>query len=255
LATDARHHDAFLQGLHALGYVEGQTIVLEGRWAEGHLQRLPDHAAELVRLQVDVIVAGNVPSARAASQATQRIPIVVAGGDAVGTGLIANLARPGGNITGLATNSAELSGKWLELLKEAVPARSRVAVLSHPDTPITALAVQELQVAAPPLGVQLQSLSVRDPGELEGAFAAMSREQAEALVVPPGSIFICTAPASTSWQRGAASRRSGNGERRWPRAACWPMDRTSPACGGVPPRMWTRSSKARRRVICRWSGR
>jgi putative tryptophan/tyrosine transport system substrate-binding protein len=189
VTTDARHHDAFLQGLHALGYVEGQTIVLEERWAEGNLQRLPDLAAELVRLQVDIIVAGNVPSARAASQATQRIPIVVAGGDAVGTGLIANLARPSGNITGLATNSAELSGKWLELLKEAVPTRSRVAVLSHPDTPITGLAVQALQVAASPLGVQLQSLSVHDPGELEGAFAAMSREHAEALVVLPGSIF------------------------------------------------------------------
>jgi ABC-type uncharacterized transport system substrate-binding protein len=128
LTTDARHHDAFLQGLHALGYVEGQTIVLEERWAEGHLQRLPDLAAEL-------------------------------------------------------------SGKWLELLKEAVPAHSRVAVLSHPDTPITARAVQALQVAAPPLEIQLQSLSVRDPGELEGAFAAMSREHAEALVVLPGSIL------------------------------------------------------------------
>jgi ABC-type uncharacterized transport system substrate-binding protein len=137
LTTDARHRDAFLEGLHALGYVEGQTVVLEERWAEGNLQRLPDLAAELVRLPVDVIVAGNVPAARAASQATQHIPIVVAGGDAVGTGLIASLARPGGNITGLATNAAELSGKWLELLKEAVPAISRVAVLSHPDNPIT----------------------------------------------------------------------------------------------------------------------
>jgi putative ABC transport system substrate-binding protein len=189
LTTDARHRDAFLQGLHALGYVEGQTIVLEERWAEGHLQRLPDLAAELVRLPVDVIVAGNVPAARAASQATARIPIVVAGGDAVGTGLIANLARPGGNITGLATNAAELSGKWLELLKEAVPAISRVAVLSHPDNPITGPAWQELQVVAPALRVQLQSLSVRDPGELEGAFGAMHREQAEALVVLPAPVF------------------------------------------------------------------
>jgi putative ABC transport system substrate-binding protein len=189
LTTDARHRDTFLQGLHALGYVEGQTIVLEERWAEGQLQQLPNLAAELVRLQVDIIVAGNVPAARAASQATARIPIVVAGGDAVGTGLITNLARPGGNITGLATNAAELSGKWLELLKEAVPAISRVAVLSNPDTPITGPAVQELQVAAPTLGVQLQLLSVRDAGELEGAFAVMLREHAEALVVLPGSIF------------------------------------------------------------------
>src|SRR5438128_3163324 len=142
LTTGARNRDAFLQGLHALGYVESQTIVLEERWAEGNLKRLPDLAAELVRLQVDIIVAGNAPSARAASQATERIPIVVAGGDAVGTGLITNLARPGGNITGLATGAADLSTKWLELLKEAVPALVRVAVLSHLESPLTGPALQ-----------------------------------------------------------------------------------------------------------------
>jgi putative ABC transport system substrate-binding protein len=109
--AESRNRAAFRQGLHELGYVEGQTIVLEERWAEGKPERLPDLAAELVRLQVDIIVAGNVPAAKAASQATQRIPIVLASGDAVGTGLIVNIARPGGNITGLATNVAELSGK------------------------------------------------------------------------------------------------------------------------------------------------
>jgi putative ABC transport system substrate-binding protein len=189
LTTEARYRDAFLQGLHALGYVEGQTIVLEERSAEGNLTRLPDLAAELVRLQVDIIVAGSVPPARAARQATERIPIVVASGDAVGTGLITNLARPSANITGLATNAVELSGKWLALLKEAVPTISRVAVLSHPDSPFTGPALQEMQVAAPTLGVQLQALSWRDPGEFEGAFAAMSREHAEALVVLPGLVF------------------------------------------------------------------
>jgi putative tryptophan/tyrosine transport system substrate-binding protein len=143
----------------------------------------------LVRLPVALIVAGNVPAARAASQATARLPIVLAGGDAVGTGLITNLARPGGNLTGLTTNAAELSGQWLELLKEAVPAVSRVAVLSHPDTPITGPAWHELQVTAPKLGVQLHSLRVREPGELDGAFAAMRREQAEALVVLPAPVF------------------------------------------------------------------
>ena len=188
LTAESRHRAAFRQGLHELGYVEGQTIVLEERWAEGQPERLPDLAAELVRLQVDIIVAGNVPAAKAASQATQRIPIVVASGDAVGTGLIVNIARPGGNITGLATNVAELSGKWLERLKEAVPALARVAVLSDPDMPITGPALHEMQGTAPALGVQLQSLSVRDLGELEGAFAAMRREHAEALVVIPGSI-------------------------------------------------------------------
>ena len=186
---DSRERKAFLQGLRALGYVEGQTLVLEERLAEGKLERLPDLAAELVRLQVDIIVAGGGPAARAAGQATGRIPIVLAGGDAVGAGLIANIARPDGNITGLTTNAAEWSGKWLELLKEAVPAVSRVAVLSHPESSIAGVVLKEMQVAAPALGVQLQSLSVRDPGEFEGAFAAMSREHAEALVVLPGAIF------------------------------------------------------------------
>jgi putative ABC transport system substrate-binding protein len=184
----SRNHEALRQGLHELGYVEGQTIVLEERWAEGKLERLPDLAAELVRLQVDIIVATEVPPARAARQATERIPIVIAGGDAVGTGLIANIARPGGNITGVATNAAELSGKWLELLKETVPAISRVAVLADLNTPITRMALQEMQVAAPALEVQLQSLSVHELDELEGAFAAMRREHAEALVVLPSSL-------------------------------------------------------------------
>jgi putative ABC transport system substrate-binding protein len=188
LTTGARNRDAFLQGLHALGYVEGQTIVLEERWVEGKLERLPALVAELVQLQVHVIVAGNATVARATSQATGHIPIVLAGGDAVGAGLITNIARPGGNITGLATNAAELSGKWLELLKEAVPAVSRVAVLSDPESTFAGLALREMQVAALALGVQLQSLSVRDPSELEGAFAAMSTEHAEALVVLPGSV-------------------------------------------------------------------
>jgi ABC-type uncharacterized transport system substrate-binding protein len=178
-----RNHAAFRQGLHELGYVEGQTLVLEERWAAGQLERLPDLAADLVRLQVDILVAAEVLSARAARQATERIPIVVAGGDVVGTGLITNIARPGGNLTGLAMNTAELSGKWLEWLKEAVPAISRVAVLSDPNIPITGVALHEMQGAAPALGVQLQSLSVREVDELEGAFAAMRWEHADALVV------------------------------------------------------------------------
>jgi putative ABC transport system substrate-binding protein len=184
----SRNREAFLQGLHELGYVEGQTILLEERWAEGKREQLPDLAAELVRLQVDIIIAGDVSTARAARQATERIPIVLAGGDAVGAGLVANIAQPGGNLTGLATNAAELSVKWLELLKEAVPALSRVAVLSDPNIPITGPALHEMQVAAPTLAIQLQLLRVRDLGELEGVFAAMRREHAEALVVIPSSL-------------------------------------------------------------------
>jgi putative ABC transport system substrate-binding protein len=184
----SRNRAAFLQGLHELGYVEGQTIVLEERWAEGKQEQLPDLAAELVRLQVEIFVAAEVLSARAARQATERIPVVIAGGDAVGTGLITNIARPDGNLTGLATNVAELSVKWLELLKEAIPALVRVAVLADPTMPITGPALHEMQVAAPTLGVQLQALSVHEVGELEGAFAAMRREHAEALVVLPSSL-------------------------------------------------------------------
>ena len=183
-----RDREAFRQSLHDLGWVEGQNLTIEVRWAEGRPERLPDLAAELAQLQVQVIVAGNVSAARAARQATGRIPIVIAGGDAVGTGLITNIARPDGNITGLTMNTAELSGKWLELLKEVVPTISRVATLSHPDTPITGPALKEIQVVAPALGVQLQALSVREPNELEGAFAAMRTEHAEALVVLPSPL-------------------------------------------------------------------
>jgi len=186
--AEVRNHDAFRHGLHALGYVEGQTIVLEERWAEGQPERLPALAAELVRLPVALIVVGNVPAARAARQATDRLPIVLAGGDAVGTGLIANIARPEGNITGLATNVAELTGKWLELLKEAVPALAHVAILVDPAMPISGPALHEMQDMAPGLGVQLHALRVRDLGELEGAFTAMSREPADALVILPGSV-------------------------------------------------------------------
>jgi putative tryptophan/tyrosine transport system substrate-binding protein len=184
-----RDQEAFRQSLHDLGWVEGQNLTIEVRWAEGRYERLPDLAAELAQLQVQVIVAGNVAAARAARQATGRIPIVIAGGDAVGTGLIPNIARPDGNITGLAMNTAELSGKWLELLKEVVPTISRVATLSHPDAPITGPALQEIHVMAPALGVQLQALSVREPSELEGAFAAMRTEHAEALVVLPSALL------------------------------------------------------------------
>jgi ABC-type uncharacterized transport system substrate-binding protein len=188
LTAAAWNRDAFRHELHTLGYVEGQTILLEERWAEGQPERLPALAAELVRLPVALIVAGNVPAARAARQATDRIPIVLAGGDAVGTGLIANIARPDGNITGLATNVAEMTGKWLELLKEAVPGLAHVAVLVDPAMPISGPALQEMQGMAPRLGVQLHALRVRDLGELEEAFAAMNREHADALVIIPGSV-------------------------------------------------------------------
>ncbi len=177
---------AFLEGLRERGYTEGQNIVIEWRFAEGDPERISEFAAELVRLNVEVIVARAVVAGRPASQATATIPIVVAGGDIDGTGFIANIARPGGNVTGLTTSTAELSGKRLELLKEAVPAMTRVAVLSDPDTPNTAQSLKETEAAARALRLELLSLSIGDGNAIEEAFAAVTRERAEALFVLPG---------------------------------------------------------------------
>jgi putative ABC transport system substrate-binding protein len=184
--------EAFWQGLRELGYLEGQTIALEYRSAEGKAERLPGLAAELVRLHVDVIVTGSTPGALAAKGATQTIPVVIgAMGDAVESGVVASLARPGGNITGLSLAQSEaFTGKWVELLKEAVPPLSRVAVLRDPTNPGSAAQVRGIQNAAPALGVMLQSLELQDPKALEHAFAAMSRERAEALIVIPEPPFF-----------------------------------------------------------------
>jgi putative ABC transport system substrate-binding protein len=174
--------EAFRQGLRELGYVEGQNVAIEYRFASGQVERLPELAAELVRLKLDVIVTPTTPASLAAKQATSTIPIVFAGvADAVGAGLIASFARPGGNITGLASISAELGGKRLELLKQVAPKASRVAVLYNPADRSNVLALKELQKSAPALGLRLQPLEVRGPGEFEGAFVAMTRERAHAL--------------------------------------------------------------------------
>ncbi len=179
-----RHlHEAFKQGLRDLGYVEGQTIIIEERWAEGRLERLPDLAAELVQLKVDVIVAGATPPIQAARQATKTIPIVMAVvADPVEQGFVASLARPGGNITGLSVQAPELGGKQLQLLKEVVPRASRVAILWNAANPYPALVVRETEAAARTLRVQLQSLPVRGPEEFEGAFEAATRGRAAALL-------------------------------------------------------------------------
>jgi len=174
--------DAFRQGLRELGCIEGQNIAIEVRFASGRVERLPELAAELVRLKLDVIVTPGTPASVAAKQATSTIPIVFAGvADAVGAGLVANFARPGGNITGLTGISAELGGKRLELLKEVAPKASRVAVLYNPADRSNVLVLKELQESAPALRLTLQPLAVRGPGEFEGAFVAMSRKRAHAL--------------------------------------------------------------------------
>jgi putative ABC transport system substrate-binding protein len=176
--------EAFQQGLRDLGYVEGQNLAIEYRYADGQFERLPALAAELVRLPVDVIVTGGENAARVVQQATQTIPIViVAGVDPVGVGLIASLARPGGNITGLSSLGPELGGKRLELLKEAVPTASRVAVLFNPSNMNAVQEWREMEGAARSLGVQLHAMAVRQADELERAFATATSEGAGALIV------------------------------------------------------------------------
>jgi putative ABC transport system substrate-binding protein len=179
--------EAFRQGLRNLGYVEGKNIVIEYRHAEGKSDRLPDLARELVRLKVAVIVTASTAGVRAAKQATATIPIVVgSAGDLVREGLVANLARPGGNITGSIAVSPDLSGKRLELLKEVVPKASRMAVIWHP-SPWDQEEVREAEIAALTLGVKLQSLQVRSADEFQGAYAAMKKERANALIIIQGS--------------------------------------------------------------------
>jgi putative ABC transport system substrate-binding protein len=187
-----RSLDEFRQRLRELGYVEGQSLAIEYRWAEGKIERLPDLAAELVRLKVDVIVAsGGLPVAQAAQGATKAIPIIVTGpADPVATGLVASLARPGGNITGLAIISHELVGKELELLREVVPKVSRVAVLWNPTNPGNTLQLRGAEAAAQVLGVRLQPLQARGPGEIDRAFAAMTKERAGALLVLLDSMLL-----------------------------------------------------------------
>jgi putative tryptophan/tyrosine transport system substrate-binding protein len=190
LSTISDRTEAFRQGLRELGYVEGKNIVIEWRFAEGKLDRLPALAAELVRLKVDVIVTSGLGSTRPANEATNTIPIVMTQDpDPVGNGFVASLARPGRNITGLSTLSPELSGKRLELLKEIVPKLSRVAVLGTSTNASTAQALRETELAAGALAVKLQYLDVRGPKDIEAAFRAASKERADAVLVMGGPVL------------------------------------------------------------------
>jgi putative ABC transport system substrate-binding protein len=186
-SANAARYEAFRQGLRELGYVEGKNIVLELRSAEGKFDRLPALAAELVRLKVDVIVtAGPLPT-RAAKEATTTIPIVMAEDpDPVGNGFVASLARPGGNITGLATLAPELSGKRLELLKETIPKLSRVAVFGTSTYPGNAQSLKEIELAAKAFKVQLQYLDVLSGKDIEPAFRAAGKGRAEAVLMMVG---------------------------------------------------------------------
>jgi putative ABC transport system substrate-binding protein len=186
---DPTHVEAFPQGLRERGYVEGQNITIEWRDAKGRLERLPELAAELVRLKADVIVVQSNPAVIALKQATQTIPIVMAVvGDPVGAGFVASLAKPGGNITGLSNQHEETSGKRLGLLKEVNPRISNVAVLRNPSIPTHSVLWRETQAAAVVLGVKLTAVDFRGPDEFEGAFGTMIREHADALIVLPDPV-------------------------------------------------------------------
>jgi putative ABC transport system substrate-binding protein len=185
--------DAFRQGLRERGYVEGQNIVIEYRSADNKIERFPGLATELARLNVDLIVAGNTAAARAALKATNAIPIVsFAMGDPVGDGLVASLARPGGNVTGSTFLGPGLVAKRLQLLKEAIPRISRVAALWHPaffNERTNQEMLKEIEAAALTLGVKVQFVGVADPGEFDHAFSAIARGRADALFVFPGGML------------------------------------------------------------------
>jgi putative ABC transport system substrate-binding protein len=182
--------EAFVQGLRDLGYIEGQNLVVDRRFMEGKAERLPELAAELVRLNVRVIVAGGQPPPVAAKRATATIPIVMTNfSDPVGLGLVTNLARPGGNITGLALLTVELVTKQLQLLTQAVPKVSRVALLTNPSNPGAALQRRDAETAARALGLQLQVLEAQRLDEFAGAFDAMTGQRAGAVLLPGDSVL------------------------------------------------------------------
>jgi putative ABC transport system substrate-binding protein len=182
--------EAFRQRLRELGYVEGKNLVIEYRYAEGKLERLPDLAAELVRLKVDVIVTSGIPPSSVAKKATATIPIVfAASSDPVRGGLVSSLARPGGNITGLSNIAQDLNGKRLELLKEAFPKVTRVAFLWQSSGTRGNRELTDMEAAAKALGLKLLSLPVRGLDDFEGAFARAKKDRAQALITNPGALI------------------------------------------------------------------
>jgi putative ABC transport system substrate-binding protein len=188
--TSAGNFEAFKQGLRALGWVERQNIVIEYRWAKGKYDQLPELAAELVRLNVDVIVTNASRAATAAKQATTTIPIVFeVMGEPVSMGLVASLAKPGGNLTGVSGFGTELSGKQVELLKEVVPRLTRLAVLANPTSVGAFASIRESEIAAKSLGVTASVLNVDVPDKIDAAFATMARERPDALLVPADAML------------------------------------------------------------------
>ena len=190
-SIEGKEAQAFRQGLRDAGYFEGRDVVIEWRFANGDYDRIPKLVADLVQSKVEVIVVVSTVAAQAIKRATLTIPIVMASAaDPVGSGLITNLARPGGNVTGLSQMTVELSAKRLQLLKEAIPRISRVAVLWNPATPFHPKVIEELKAAAPSLAIELSFVSVQTPEEIGPAFSAVSRTHGEALYVIDDPLFI-----------------------------------------------------------------
>src|SRR5580700_1310094 len=176
----------FRQGLRDLGYVEGQNIRFEFRSAEGHLDRLPELAAELVRLKIDIIVTWFTPTTQAAKQATLEIPIVMAEtGDPIGTGLVASLPRPGGNVTGIASATAELAGKSVQLIRDMLPSARRVTALANATDPFSKPFLEQIQLGGEATGTAINPIRISNNEELESAFAAMERDRPDAIIVQP----------------------------------------------------------------------
>jgi putative ABC transport system substrate-binding protein len=188
-STTAPFVAALRQGLSETGYIEGQNVAIEYRWAEGHYDRLPELAADLVGAKVDVIATGGTPSVLAAKSATSTIPIVFSSGDPVEGGVIANLSRPGGNLTGVSTMNTEMTPKRLELLSELVPQAKVIALLVNPDNAITERIIPEVQEAARSKGLQLRILKAGSESEIDAAFAILVEMHAGALVVASDSFF------------------------------------------------------------------
>jgi putative ABC transport system substrate-binding protein len=189
-SDNAARIDAFRQGLRELGYVEGKNIIIEWRSAEGKPDRLPALAAELVKLKVDVLVSYGPTPTRVAQKATTTVPIVMSfDSDPVGSGIVASLARPGGNITGLSSLAPEISGKQLELLKEIVPRLSRIAVLGNSTEPGNALALKELELAAATLKIQIQYLDILSGKDIEPSFQSATKQRAGAVLVLAGPVM------------------------------------------------------------------
>jgi putative ABC transport system substrate-binding protein len=190
-ATATPYVEAFREGLRELRYIEGRNIAIEYRWAKLRADHFAELAADLVRGRVDILFTWGSTATAAAKQATSTIPIVFVGvGDPIGPGFVGSLSRPGGNITGQSNLSRELSQKHLELLKEIAPRLARVAALRNPDNPVSALLLRDTEDAAPSFSVQLQVVEVSEPAKFDGAFLAMKRERAEALIVLADPVFL-----------------------------------------------------------------